>query len=132
MSSNFEQVLLVGTIRSEIEMRYTPSGTPVVNFTMPTDRTWKDKDGEKQQHTNWWRITAWNKLAEFCSQWLQNGSAVVVVGELTEAKAYTRKDGGTGVSLDVRAFSINFAPTNGDSPGHSSDINVQDAESIPF
>ena len=63
------RVMLVGRLGKDPEMRHTPSGTPVTNFSVATDERWKGKNGERQSRTEWHNIVVWSKLAEICSQY---------------------------------------------------------------
>lgn len=76
------KVMLIGRLGRDPEMRYTPAGTAVCNFTMATDEYFKDKSGERQKRTEWHRIVAWAKLAEQCSKLLNKGKLAYVEGRL--------------------------------------------------
>lgn len=76
------KALLIGRLGRDPEMRYTPSGTPVCNFSMATDETYRDKAGETQRRTEWHNIVAWGKLAEQCSNLLNKGKLAYVEGRL--------------------------------------------------
>lgn len=104
----YQQVTLVGHLGRDPEMRYTPTGTPVTNFTMAVSRSWVSQDGERQEKTIWFRVTAWRKLAETASEYLVKGSKVLVVGEMEEANAYIDKEGQARASLEVTANTIRF------------------------
>src|SRR3990172_7324850 len=74
--------MLIGRLGRDPELRYTPAGTAVCNFTMATDEAFKDKSGEWQKRTEWHRIVAWAKLAEQCSKLLNKGKLAYVEGRL--------------------------------------------------
>ena len=76
------KVILLGNLGGDPEARTTPSGTPVTTFTLATNETWTDKEGQRQERTEWHRIVAWSKLAEICSQYLRKGSQVYIEGRL--------------------------------------------------
>lgn len=76
------KVILVGRLGKDPEMRSTPSGTSVVKFTVATDEKFTDRNGEKQERTEWHNITAWGKLAEICGQYLKKGKLVYIEGSL--------------------------------------------------
>ena len=77
------KVILVGNLGGDPELRQTPSGTTVATFTLATNETWTDRDGQKQERTEWHRIVAWAKLAEICGQYLRKGRQVYIEGRLT-------------------------------------------------
>jgi single-strand DNA-binding protein len=76
------KVLLIGRLGADPEVRYAPSGNAVANFSMATNRSYKDKDGNQQEQTEWHRIVAWSRLAEFAKQYLHKGMRVYIEGRL--------------------------------------------------
>jgi single-strand DNA-binding protein len=104
----YQQLTLIGNLGNDPEMRYTPSGVAVTSFSLAVSRSWTGKDGQRQEKTIWFRVSAWDKLAETASQYLTKGRQVFVVGELEEPRTFTDRDGNTRVSLDVRALTIKF------------------------
>jgi single-strand DNA-binding protein len=78
----YQRIVLVGYVGSEPEMRYTPSGTPVTNFSLATNRSWTDAQGQQRDETVWWRVTAWRRLAETCNEYLSKGRPVLVEGRV--------------------------------------------------
>lgn len=122
------QVTLIGNIGSEPENRYTPSGSPVLSFSMATSK--KTKDGDK---TTWWRITVWNKLAETLGAILAKGQKVAVIGEFEEARTYTNKAGQQGVSLEVTADKVRILSAKETGTGNATASTASDTdEDIPF
>lgn len=73
---------LIGNLTKDPELRYTPQGTAVCNFSVATNRSWKDKSGEVKEAATFHRIVAWDKLAEIVSQLLQKGSKVYIEGRI--------------------------------------------------
>jgi len=120
------KILIIGNLGSDPEMRYTPNGSSVTSFTVATNRRYRTSDGESREETEWFRISAWNRLAETCNQYLQRGSKVYVEGRLT-SRTYVGNDGQTRVSLDVNASEVRFIDSrNAQQPapgGISSDSN---------
>lgn len=104
----YQQITLVGNLGNDPEMRYTPNGIPVTSFSLAVSRRWTGQDGQSQEKTLWFRVTAWRKLAETASQYLTKGRQVLVVGELEEPRTFTDKSGAMRVSLDVTASEIRF------------------------
>ncbi len=113
----FQQITLVGNLGQDPEMRYTPSGVPVTSFSLAVNRVWTGQDGQRQEKTTWFRVTAWRRDAELASQYLSKGRQVLVVGEMEEARPWTDKDGNQRASLEVTARTIRFIGSRGDSSG---------------
>lgn len=86
MSLNLNKVLIAGRLTDAPELRYTPSGKPVANFVVATNEYWNNGDGEKQQKTEFHRVTCWNSLAENCATYLVKGQAVYIEGSLRTRK----------------------------------------------
>lgn len=110
----FQQIILIGNLGSDPEMRYTPSGVPVTSFSLAVNRKWTGQDGQPQEKTTWFRVTAWRKLAETTSQYLTKGSKALVVGELEEARTYTDRNGNTQVSIEITAQNVRFLSGRGE------------------
>ena len=75
--SSVNKVILVGHIGNKPEGRYTPSGTSTATFSLATNESWIDNDKEKKEHTEWHNIVAWNKLADFATEYLQKGQLIL-------------------------------------------------------
>jgi single-strand DNA-binding protein len=87
------KVILVGNLGRDPEVRYTPSGTAVANFTIATSERWKDKTtGEMQERTEWHRIVAWGKLGEICGEYLSKGRQVFIEGRI-QTREWEDKEG---------------------------------------
>ena len=80
--SSVNKVILVGHIGNKPEGRYTPSGVSTVSFSIATNETWVDNNQDKQEHTEWHNIIAWNKLADFATEYLQKGQMIYLEGKL--------------------------------------------------
>ncbi|OQY45083.1 MAG: hypothetical protein B6240_09330 [Desulfobacteraceae bacterium 4572_87] len=81
--ASVNKVILVGNLGADPEVRYTPSGVAVANFSVATTETWKDKStGEKKEQTEWHKIVAWRRLGEICGEYLRKGSQVYIEGSL--------------------------------------------------
>ena len=78
----YHKVVIVGNLGGDPELRYTPSGQAVTNFSVATNRTWTDNNGNQQKETVWFRVSTWGKLAEVCNQYLSKGRQVMVEGRL--------------------------------------------------
>ena len=90
--ASVNKVILVGRLGKDPETRYMPNGDAVTNVTLATSETWKDKAGEKQEKTEWHRVTFYRKLAEIAGEYLKKGSMVYVEGRL-ETRKWTDKAG---------------------------------------
>jgi single-strand DNA-binding protein len=101
------KVILVGRLGQNPEVRYTPSGAAVANFSVATNETWTDKNNQKQERTEWHRVVVWGKLAELCNQYLAKGRQCYVEGRL-QTRQWQDKDGQTKYSTEVQAQTIQF------------------------
>ncbi|MCD6582912.1 MAG: single-stranded DNA-binding protein [Desulfuromusa sp.] len=86
------KVILVGNLGKDPELRYTPSGTAVVTFSLATTERYKDRDGNKQTKTEWHNIVAWRQLAEICGKYLHKGKQIYVEGKI-QNRSYDDRDG---------------------------------------
>ena len=80
--AGLNKVMLIGNLGRDPEIRHTPSGTPVANFTLATNENFTDRGGNRQERTEWHRIVVWSKLAEICDQYLRKGRQVYIEGRL--------------------------------------------------
>ncbi|MFO7632162.1 MAG: single-stranded DNA-binding protein [Caldilinea sp.] len=110
----YQQITLIGNLGRDPEMRYTATGVPVTNFSVAVSRRWTGQDGQQQEKTLWFRVVAWNKLAETTSQYLTKGSKVLVVGEMEDSTAYIDREGQPRASLEVRALTVKFLSARGE------------------
>lgn len=93
MARGINKVILVATLGADPEVRYMPSGGAVANFSVATNKEWKDKTtGEKKSKTNWHKCVAFNRLGEIAGEYLRKGSMVYLEGE-SETRKYQDKDG---------------------------------------
>jgi single-strand DNA-binding protein len=106
------KVILVGRLGQNPEVRYTPSGSAVANFSVATNEAWTDKSGQKQERTEWHRVVVWGKLAELCNQYLQKGRQCYVEGRL-QTREWTDKDGVKKYSTEVQAQTVQFLGADG-------------------
>ena len=101
------KVILVGRLGQNPEVRYTPSGAAVCNFSVATNETWNDKSGQKQERTEWHRVVVWGKLAELCNQYLQKGRQVYLEGRL-QTRQWQDKDNQTRYTTEIQAQTVQF------------------------
>ena len=106
---------MIGNVGSDPEMRYTPNGTAVTSFSLATNRVYTTSDGERHEETEWFRISAWGKLAEQCNNYVTKGMKIYAEGRL-KSDTWTGNDGQTRVSLEISADKVLFldrAPQSG-------------------
>ena len=96
------QAQIIGHLGKDPESRFMPNGEAVCNFSVATTERWKDKSGEKQEDTQWHRITTFRKLAEICGEYLHKGSLVYIRGKI-QTREYTDKDGIKRYSTEIVA-----------------------------
>ena len=141
------KAILVGNLGRDPELRTTPNGQSVVNFTLATSETWTDKSGERVERTEWHRIVAWGRTAEMCNQYLSKGRTVYVEGRI-QTREWEDKDGNKRYTTEINANTVNFigprgssgdssggpsgGPSGGDSGGPSGDSGPPMDDNIPF
>ncbi|MEA1997117.1 MAG: single-stranded DNA-binding protein [Gemmatimonadota bacterium] len=81
-SRSINKVILIGNLGGDPELRHTASNVPVVNFTVATNESWVNKEGVREERTEWHRVVAWRRLAEICSEYLHKGTQVYIEGKL--------------------------------------------------
>ena len=114
----YSKVILIGRLTKDPELRYTPKGTPVASFSLAINYRYKQND-EKKDETTFIDIVVFGKPAEFCGQYLNKGSAVIVDGRLQQRR--WESDGQQKSKIEVVAQSVNFLPgSKKDAPGESS------------
>ncbi len=95
------RVILVGNLGADAELRYTGGGAAVANFRLATTEVYKDKDGQRQEQTEWHRVSLWGKQAETIAQWLVKGKQVYVEGRL-QTRKWQDKDGNDRYTTEIR------------------------------
>ena len=112
----YHTIIIVGNLGKDPEIRYMPNGDAVTNITLATTETWKDKAGEKQEKTEWHRITFYRKLAEIAGEYLKKGRSVYVEGRL-ETRKWTDKAGTDRYTTEIIANDMKML---GSKPGGNS------------
>jgi single-strand DNA-binding protein len=100
--ASVNKVILIGNLGADPETRYLPSGDAVCNIRIATTDTWKDKSGEKQEHTEWHRVAFFGKTAEIAGEYLKKGSPVYVEGRIRTRK-WQDKEGQERYSTEIVA-----------------------------
>ncbi len=103
----YQSVTIVGNVGRDPELRYTPQGSAVTDFSVAVNEVFT-ANGERRERTTWWRVTCWNRQAETVAQYLKKGRQVLVVGRRVEANAYTGKDGEARATLELTADTVQF------------------------
>ncbi len=123
------QILLIGRAGTDPQMRYTPSGTAVTDFRLAVNNPSRGQDGEWQDNTEWFTVTAWDRQAESVNQYLAKGRRVFVDGRLS-TRTYTANNGEQRTSLEVRAFRVVFLDRQ-DGQGGSDDFGAPQTAGSP-
>ncbi len=101
------RVILLGRLGQEPELKYTPTGSAVCNFSLATSEKWKDKEGKPNERTEWHRCVVWNKLGELCNQYLAKGREVFVEGKL-QTRSWDDKDGQKRYTTEIMVTGVRF------------------------
>jgi single-strand DNA-binding protein len=101
------KVILIGNLGQNPEIRYSPAGQAIVNLNIATNESWTDKNGQKQEKTEWHRTVVFGKLAELCNQYLVKGRQIYLEGKL-QTRSWQDKDGQTRYTTEVVAQTIQF------------------------
>ena len=99
------KMTLIGNVGTDPEMRYTPNGNPVTSFTVATNRRYTTSEGEQREETEWFSVSAWNRLGETINQYLTKGRRVYVEGRL-KSSTWTGNDGETRFRNEITANQI--------------------------
>jgi single-strand DNA-binding protein len=127
------KVILVGRLGRDPETRYTPSGQGVCNFSLATDETFKDRNGERQKRTEWHRIVLWGKLAEISQQYLKKGMLVYIEGRIQSSQWDDKNTGQKRTAIDIVGNVMRMLTSRSESGGmaaaaHASGGSAPDAE----
>lgn len=145
MSRGLNKIMLIGNLGRDPEMRFTPSGTAVTDFSIAVNRRRRSADGNYTDETEWFRIVCWNRLAEIADQYLSKGTQIYVEGRV-QTRRYTGNDGTERTSVDVIANELIIltprgeraagAPrdqsTRGQAPDESEERFDEDFDDVPF
>jgi single-strand DNA-binding protein len=113
------KVILVGRLGRDPETRYTSGGQAVANFSVATDETYKDRNGERQKRTEWHKIVVWAKQAEIAQQYLKKGSLVFIEGRI-QSREWQDKEGQKRTSFEIVATNFRMLGGRGDGGGAAS------------
>jgi single-strand DNA-binding protein len=107
------KVILVGRLGRDPETRYTGGGQAVANFSIATDETYKDRNGERQKRTEWHKIVVWGKQAEIAQQYLKKGSLLFLEGRI-QSREWQDKEGQKRTSFEIVATNFRMLGGRGD------------------
>ncbi len=127
MARGLNKVMLIGHLGTDPEMRVTPNGTNVANFTIATNESFKNSSGQLQERTEWHKIVVWGKLAEICNQYLKKGRQVYVEGKLQTRSWDDQKSGEKRYMTEIVCSDMQMLGARGDMPqqmGNSGDMST--------
>ncbi len=126
--AGLNKVMLIGNLGADPELRFTANGAAVANFRIACSRTYTDRDGQRQEVTEWVTIVAWQRLAELCGQYLSKGRPVYVEGRL-QTRQWEDREGNNRYTTEVVANDIQFLGGRGGGGGDSGGGDSQDGPS---
>jgi len=135
---SFQTLVIVGYLGRDPDMKYTPAGQAVANFNLAVNRQYAETNGQAVKETAWFKIAAWGKTAENCSEFLHKGSLVLVEGRLVcdpetgGPRVFNRQDGTPGTAFEVSANTVRFLSTKGDAGETESAPAEKAGTEVPF
>ena len=127
---SFNKIILVGNLGRDPELRYTPQGVAVCDFSLATNDRRRDKSGEYQDVPTWFRVTVWRTLAETAAKYLKKGRLVYIEGRLT-VEEWTDREGNPRQTLAVQATDMHFIAQAGDERMHAGEPAAESTEDAP-
>ena len=138
----YQQIVIVGNLGRDPEMRYMPNGTPVTSLNVATNRKYNSSHGQKIEETTWFRVSVFGKQAEVVAQYLKKGSSCLVEGRLNPdrqtggPRIFKRQDGTSGASFEVTANTVRFLGSRSDAgyapPSDAEAAPAVQEDEIPF
>lgn len=122
MAKGFNKVILMGNLTRDPEVRTTPSGQSVANFSLAVNRTWRDANGQNQEAVSYIDCVAWGKAGEIIAQYMQKGRALLVSGRLDQRSWDDKETGGKRSKIEVVVEDFNFV--DGGNGGGNGDFNA--------
>lgn len=119
MAGGVNKVILVGNLGGDPELKHTPGGDPVCEFSLATNESWTDKSGQKQERTEWHSIVVWGKRGEVCAKYLAKGRQAYVEGRL-RTRSWEDKEGNKRYKTEVVASDVQFLGGKGGEGGGGS------------
>ncbi len=124
----YHKIIIAGYLGRDPEMRYTPTGQAVTHFSVAASRRWTDREGNQQEETVWFRVSAWGKQAEICNQYLTKGRPVLVEGRLRPdpetggPRVWTGNDGKPRASFEINALNVRFLAGRGEAAAEAPEV----------
>lgn len=135
MANGLNKAILIGNLGRDPEVRYTPGGLAVANFSLATSETWTNKEGEKETRTEWHKIVAWGKLGEICGEYLSKGRQVYIEGRI-QTREWEDRDGNKRYTTEINAsqmIMLGSRDFTGESrPSSSADMQMSDVPEPPI
>jgi len=119
MAKGFNKVILMGNLTRDVEMRTTPSGQSVANFSLAISRSWKGQDGQQQEQTSFINCVAWGKTGEIIAQYVSKGNPLLVSGRLDQRSWEDKESGQKRSTVEVVVEDFNFVSSGGGQSGNS-------------
>jgi len=116
MARGINKVILIGNLGADPELRYTPAGTAVCNFRIATNESYKDREGNQVDKTEWHNVVAWERLAEICGEYLKKGRQVYIEGSL-QTRQWEDQEGATRYTTEVKAREMQMLGSREDDRG---------------
>lgn len=118
--SSLNKAMIIGRLGNDPDMRYLPSGEAVANLSIATSETWKDKDGNKKESTEWHRVSFFGKIAEVCGQYLKKGGLVYVEGKI-QTRKWQDKEGQDRYTTEIRGERMQMLSGRAEGAGNNSE-----------
>lgn len=112
------KVILIGNLGKDPEVRHTASGAAVANFSIATNEAWNNKDGQREERTEWHRVVTFGKLADICAQYLKRGKQVYIEGRL-QTRSWDDRDGNKRYTTEIVATTMTMLGRAGGAPPES-------------
>jgi single-strand DNA-binding protein len=112
------RVILVGNLGRDAEVRHTAGGQAVATLNLATTENWKDKEGQRQEKTEWHRVVVWGKTAEALGQYLTKGKQIAIEGRI-ETRQWDDKDGNKRYTTEIKADRVTLLGSSGGGGGRS-------------
>lgn len=144
MAKGFNKVILMGNLTRDVEIRTTPSGQSVANFSLAVSRSWKDQNGQTQDQTSFINCVAWGKPGEIIAQYTSKGSPLLVSGRLDQRSWDDKESGQKRSTVEVNVEDFNFigggrgddagssASSSSSSSNKSKDVVIEDIDDKPI
>lgn len=130
MAKDLNKVMITGRLGADPEMRHTPQGSIVTNFTVASNRMWKSSDGASHDSTEWFRVTAWDKLGAMCNDMLAKGVRVYVEGRL-QTRKWQDKEGNDRYTTEVVASDLIVLSSRAERIARSNGFDHDEADDDP-